>query len=67
VNCLEQFMSIGFWGKMGASFQRILVEILKDKAFNKIINKRIKKMKESKRRGRPEDFFFTYHGWKGKN
>ena len=66
VNCLEQFMSIGFWGKMGASFQRILVQILKDKAFNKIINKRIKKMKAVKRRGRPEDFFFTYHGWKGK-
>jgi hypothetical protein len=23
-------------------------------------------MKAGKRRGRPEDFFFTYYGWKGK-
>lgn len=40
--CLEEFLSIGFWGVIGQGYQSILVSILENPALIKDINKNIK-------------------------
>ena len=62
IRCLEEFMSMGFWGKMGASFQKLLIMILRDREFNKIINKKIKLLSHKIKKERSEKFYFTYNG-----
>ena len=57
LRCLEEFLSLGFWGKIGGSYQRLIVRILEDDNFNKRITKEIKKIGSKK--GRPEKFYFT--------
>jgi len=53
IKCLEDFLSIGFVGKIGESYQDIIINVLKNEKFNKIINKYIKN------KGRPGNLYFT--------
>lgn len=55
--CIEDFVSLGFWGSIGKSYQNLVVKIMENKEFNKIINKEIRKYKNKK--GRPETLYFT--------
>ncbi len=55
VKCLEEFLSIGFNGRIGELYQDYLVKILNDKDFNSEINKYI----EKRGKGRPGKFYFT--------
>lgn len=43
LKCLEDFISIGFWGTIGKTYQEILLNILENNKFIKEINKNIKK------------------------
>lgn len=53
LKCLEQFLSIGFAGHIGESYQKVIVEVLSNEKFNKEINKYISKSKGT------GNFFFT--------
>jgi len=55
VKCLEDFLGIGFTGRIGESYQDIIVRVLKNEKFNNAITKKMTK----KFRGRPEKFYFS--------
>lgn len=44
LKCLEEFLILGFCGKIGESYQHILLDLLRSKEFANEINKRIKKI-----------------------
>jgi len=49
LKCLEDFLSIGFWGNIGESYQTIILSIMKNAEFTKKIRKNI----EEEKKGRP--------------
>lgn len=53
IQCIEDFLSIGFTGKIGESYQDLVIKILGNKKFNEIINKYIKI------KGRHGNLYFT--------
>jgi len=54
IQCIEDFLSMGFTSSIGYTYQDLIVRILCSGKFNKEINKYIKKT-----RGRPPTFYFT--------
>lgn len=55
IKCMEEFLSIGFTGRIGEKYQEMIVGILRNDEFNKSIEKYMGKTE----RGRPKNFYFT--------
>jgi len=53
IQCIEDFLSIGFTGVIGYSYQKIIIKILKDKSFNREVTKRLKN------KGKLGNMYFT--------
>ena len=54
LQCLEDFISLGFWGNVGENYQNILLSIIYNEKFAKKI---VKHMEE--KRGRPKKFLLS--------